>query len=375
MKRYIQIAVVFALVMAVGLAKSESAWAGMSPDNRDTIKQAPSIILRQSSQPSSITITQSGIYNIGGICTIDVNYKLETGLKDLVDIDVPASFSSKIPFGYEGDLYLPGCHIVHYKDDEIKNEMSGEDGSWEVCFAERPDIDLTVYYYHDAPFANSQVWIELETRHEDGLACAPAFYTGEYTVGSDFDEILKLEDETLPDTPPEIPDGYDTGSVLPPPPLSNITESGTYSVGGICTFSVLYHEPDQTNEVHVADALRYDSIPVDDYDYSEFDEFPKNTGLLYVPGCHVLHYTNMEVAHWEKHVDQGDWEICFAAQPGKEMTIFYYLGDLTDQASSWAPLETTVEEGEACAPAFFTGVYVPSGKQIYNLLNHPPLLQ
>ncbi len=59
---------------------------------------------------------------------------------------ITVEFSRKIPFGYEGDLYLPGCHVVHYKDDEIKEEMSGEDGSWEVCFAERPDIDLTAAF-------------------------------------------------------------------------------------------------------------------------------------------------------------------------------------------------------------------------------------
>ena len=84
--------------------------------------------------------------------------------------------------------------------------------------------------------------------------------------------------------------------------------------------------------------------------------------MLYLPGCHVLHYDRGEITHWEKYVDQGDWKICFAAYPDKEMTIYLYLGDFTDQESSWTPLETTIENGQACAHAFFTGVYVPAGK-------------
>ena len=358
MKKNIQIVVVVAFVLAVGLASSDFAWAGKSPDTMDTVGQAPSIILRQAAEPSSITITESGIYNIGGICTIDVNYLLETGLKDLVDADVPVEFSSEIPFGYETDLYLPGCHVVHYKDDEIKKEMTAEDGSWEVCFAERPDINLTVYYYHDEPFTNNQVWIELVTTHKEGLACASALYTGEYTAGSDIDErTVKVNDRSE-----EIQYFDQNGSVLPPPPIITITESGSYSVGGVCKFRAEYYESRQSDEVLVADALRHDPGPLDDYDYAGFDEFPEDAGLLYVPGCQVLHYKNTEITRWEKYAEQGEWEICFSAQPGKEMTIYYYLADREDQSSSWVPLETTVEEGEACAPAFFTGVYVPSGK-------------
>jgi len=358
MKKYIQIAVVVALVLAVGLANSEFAWAGISPDTLGTREQAPSIILRESSEPSSITITESGIFNIGGICTIDVNYKLETGLKDLVDSDVLVDFSRTIPFGYEGDLYLPGCHVVHYKDDEIKKEMSGEDGSWEVCFAERPDIDLTVYYYHDEPFTNYQVWIELETTHKEGLACASAPYTGEYSVGSIINEKIKLDGESSE----EIQIFTEDGSVVPPPPIITIKNSGTYSVGGVCKFIAEYYESNQSDDVLVTDALRFDPGPLDDYDYSGFNDFPEDAGLLYMPGCQVLHYKHTELTRWEKYKEQGDWKICFAAQPGKEMTIYYYLADKTDQESSWEPLETTVEDGEACAPAFFTGVYVPSGK-------------
>ncbi len=359
MKKYGRFFMVLVLVLAViGLAKNSQAWAS----NVAEVEEVPSSGLHNaadfSPEPYSITITESGIYNIGGICTVDITYNLPFGLRDDIDINVPIDFSTNIPFGYEGDIYLPGCHIVHYKNDTVMEEMSADDGSWKVCFGERPGIDLTVYYYQDEPFATSPVWVELETTHEDGLACASAIYTGEYAPGSDVDDeqgpVLEGEDQA-----PPVPGG---GSVLPPPPSTTISESGRYSVGGICTFTVLYREENQTDKVHVADTLGHDDDPVDDYDYEENDAFPEDAGLLYLPGCHVLHYDLDELTHWEKFVGQGDWEICFATQPGKEMTIYYYLRDIETQASSWLPLETTVANGEVCAPAYFTGVYVPAGK-------------
>jgi len=360
MKKYIQILVVVALVITVvGLAGNNAVWADAFSDTSNPVQDLSSSSAEFSPEPTSITITKSGVYNVGGICTLDVTYELLEGLRDDVDINVPTDFSTDIPFGYEGDLYLPGCHVVHYKNDEMMKEMSADDGSWKVCFAERPDVNLTVYYYHEEPFTASQFWMALETTHEDGFACAPAIYTGEYAPGNERLEIpalaggLSLGASSL--------EGI--GSVVPPPLSTlSITESGTYSAGGICTLRVLYFEPEQTNDVHVADALMYDFDPVAGYDYSENDLFPEGEGLLYLPGCHVLHYNLDVLTHWEKDVDQGDWEICFAAQPSVETTIYYYLGDLEDQASSWVPLDTTVEEGKACAPAFYTGVYVPTGK-------------
>lgn len=356
MNKKIQVTVALVLVLAViGLASDNSVWAGEFLNNNEPQGNAQ-FHIRQKPESSLITITESGIYNIGGICTMDVIFNGDD-LKNTVDIDVPTDFSTDIPFGYIGDLYLPGCHVVHYKNDEIQREVSSEDGEWEVCFAERPDIDLTIYYYLDDPVKSSQVWIEMETIHKDGIACASAIYTGEYAPGSKVDAFLGPDLEDV-----RIYRSASKGTVVPPPPSTLITRSGTYGVGGICTFIVIYHEPHQTNEIHVADALRHDRDPIDDYNYQQYDEFPEGEGLLYLPGCHVLHYNYREVTHWEKYVDQGEWKICFAARPDREMTIYLYLGDTVDQASSWVSLDTTVENGQACAPAFFTGVYVPTGK-------------
>ena len=359
----IRLFIVSALVLAViGLARNQTVWAVESFDLRGPLMIDSTISLQNSEkfgpEPTELTITESGIYTIGGLCTLEVMYKQESGLQVIVDVNVPTDFSTDIPFGYEGDLYLPGCHVVHYKNNEIKRVADPEDGTWKICFAERPNVELTIYYYHDDPFTDFQIWIEQETTHADGFACVSALFTGEYAPGNKRNNILSLAGGLPLNPPPPL----NVGSVVPPPPSSVITKSGSYSIGGICNLNVLYHEPEQSNVIHVADALRHDEDPVDDYNNIDFNTFPEGEGLLNLPGCHVVHYKQNEITHWEKGVDQGDWEICFAAPPEKLVTIYYYLGDLTNQESEWSPLETTVEFGIACAPAFFTGVYVPTSQ-------------
>ena len=92
--------------------------------------------------------------------------------------------------------------------------------------------------------------------------------------------------------------------------------------------------------------------------------FPDNAGLLNLPGVHVFHYKTNKLVTDVTSTD-GSWKICFAAIPNKETTIYFYsandetAGSVT---SVWTPLETTIENGMACAPAYSTGVYAPAGK-------------
>jgi hypothetical protein len=60
--------------------------------------------------------------------------------------------------------------------------------------------------------------------------------------------------------------------------------------------------------------------------------------------------------------EDGSWTICFAARPKKTMTIYYYPDNLETVGTTWIPLETTVENGIACAPANYSGVYAPASK-------------
>ncbi len=334
MKKYIQLAVVLALVLtAVGVAASNPAWASSLLSLRSN-----------SAQPASVVISGSGTYNIGGICSLEVAMKA-TGLQDKADSEVPVTESRQVPFSGEGELFFPGCHIVHMKADKVVNEADTNDGSWKVCFGTRPEANVVIYYYLDTPESGSRVWAPLPTTIENGFACAPAVYTGVYMPAGK----IKPEPAVGGATTTQPPEPIGPGSIQPPAPLGRITQSGTYSFGGICTLIVEYKQPNLSDEVKV-------ELPTSD---TKQVPFPEDQGYLYLPGCHVVHY---DPIHMQVTPDMGSWKICFAAYPGKEMTIFYYLDDNSTITPPWKPLQTTVENGMACAPADYTGVYAPSGK-------------
>ena len=353
MKKYVQIIVALVIVVSVvWMAKGGIAWASGLP-----AAQAP-VSLPVSAQndasmapPPFVTdITETGIYNIGGICLLDVEYKnTEAKLKDQADAEVPIEESGKVPFSGEGQLLFPGCHVVHYMDGEIIREMSSRDGDWKVCFGDNPDIrDVKIYYYLDEPENGTKVWIPLETYKEDTLVCATAHFTGVYMPAGETPEGPEgvFEAETV------VQDGGRVGSVVVPPSEVIISGSGTYSAGGICSAIIKYYIPGLGDNLHV-------QFPTED---THIIPFPDNEDLLYLPGCHFLHYRDGEVKKTMTR-EEGEWEICFAAIPGKEMTLYYYRDDNTDINPPWTALETTNENGLACAPlADFSAVYAPAGK-------------
>lgn len=143
------------------------------------------------------------------------------------------------------------------------------------------------------------------------------------------------------------------GTVKPPPPgiVIPVTGAGTYAVGGVCTVTVEYKADGLSDEVSL-------EVPVEK---SRSVPFPVSDGKIHLPGCHVLHY-QFEQIKSEMTPADGSWTICFAARPNKTMTIYYYLDDLETVVPIWIPLETTVESGIACAPAYYSGVYAPASK-------------
>lgn len=353
MKKYIQILVALVIVVSVvWMAKGGIAWASGLPAAQPPAVFSPQISSRNDNNlapPPFITeITESGTYNIGGICILEVEYKA-TNVKNAADAEVPIEESGKVPFSYEGRLLFPGCHVVHFKDNEIVREASAEDGDWKVCFGDNPDMDnIRIYYYLDEPESGSRVWIPLETFEEDTLICANARFTGVYMPAG----------RTLEDPGPEPGEdggttgGGQQGSVVVPPSDVTITASGTYSAGGICSAIIKYYVPQLGDNLHV-------QFPTED---THIIPFPDNEDLLYLPGCHFLHYRDGKIKP-EMTPEEGDWQICFAAIPGKEMTIYYYRDDNTNINPPWTPLETTTKDGLACAPlADFSAVYAPAGK-------------
>lgn len=351
MKKYIQIFVVLVLVLTViGVARNSPAWASGQPSG--------------AARPLSETdVTESGTYTVGGLCEFNAVY-MGSGASAKLAVDVPADVSRQVPYSYEDQLYLAGCHVVHSVMDVVTAEMIPTYGSWEVCFGDRPDEQLTIYYYPDDGSAD---WQPLTTTVKDGFACAPAIYTGVYAPGG-----RRLNPDTGTDTGTQqvtfagggASIGSTGGTVKPPsPPVpgggtgGRITESGTYNIGGLCSIIIDYHIPNLSNEVRVEKNIEISAnVP-----------FPDNQGLLYLPGCHVYHYrTDKLKMDMNVNEDEGKWKICFAAIPNKETTIFFYYAKDEAPGSAlpdWAPLETTIENGMACAPATdHTGVYAPVGK-------------
>jgi len=348
MKKYTQIIVVFILVLSIAwIARSNPVWASQPPRGGSSSGlNSPLLTIK--------TITENGIYNIGGICTIEVDFKA-SDLKLIADAEVPVDQSKIVPFSGEGKLLFPGCHFVHYKQDKIVSPMKTEDGSAKVCFGASPDLLITIYYYLDKPASGGRVWLPLPTTLEDDerLVCAPALYTGVYMPAGDI-KIVPQTGET--GTNPLLPPDGAGGSIVPPPPIIPITGSGTFPVGGICSLTATYKikglsdtvEVEYSNKHLTEETLKVPSDAVE--------------GIFYFPGCHVLHYRDGKIKD-EMTSQEGDWQICFAAIPDKIMTIYFYQDDLTNIIGPWRALKTTTENGIACADLVdYTGVYTPAGK-------------
>jgi hypothetical protein len=351
MKKFIQIIVVLVLVGSViWMAKDGSAWASGLPATQPVLSEPVSAQNNSKLAPPfyGAEIGESGVYNIGGICVLDIEYK-GTNLKNKADAEIPVEESSQVPFAYDGKLLFPGCHVVHFKDGKIVREASANDGNWKVCFGDNPDIaDVRIYYYLDDPESGSRVWIPIETYDENTMICATARFTGVYMPAG---RTLK-DPGRPPDEEGSTTDGGQVGSVITPPSDITITASGTYSAGGLCSATVKYYIPQLGDNLHV-------EFPTED---THNIPFPDNKDLLYLPGCHFLHYREGEIKPLMTR-DEGEWQICFSAIPNKETTIYYYRDDNTSINPPWVPLETTTEKGLACAPlADFSAVYAPAGK-------------
>jgi hypothetical protein len=341
MKKYIQYLIAFILTATViGVARDNSAWASPQPSD--------------GARPNfEIDVTEDGEYVIGGLCIFRVSYKV-AGLSNKAAVDVPAEVSREVTFSYPDDLYLAGCHLTHLKDSLVKNEMSSDEGDWQVCFGDRPNENLTIYYYSDEAAAAGQAnWLPLPTtKTDDGFVCAPSMYTGIYAPGG---IVIPQTGPLAKSAAPPPPTISKVGTVMVTTASSvRITKPGTYGAGGICELKVDYYVPALANELHVEE----------DVEISAEVPFPDNQGLLYLPGCHVFHYKTDKLVD-EVTSDEGSWEICFAAIPNKETTIYFYYSDTDVErvTSVWTPLKTRVDGGQACAPTTeFTGVYTPVGK-------------
>ena len=348
MKKYVPIFVVIILVLSViGIAGSGSVWA--SP----RLNAGANAPLR-----TLLNVTTNGITNVGGVCNITAEFKT-TGNRIVADAEVPIAESKVVPFNGDGNLLFPGCHFVFYKNDKVVSPMSTDDATLKVCFGAGSNLQMGIYYYLDNAGSTGRIWTLLPTTMEDSgrLVCAPALYTGVYMptgkvvpppAASQADQNLFFPEKIV-------------GSVRTPPDEIKVTESGTYAAGGICLIRAKYFVTGLSDTVQVEYPTRHYTEDTKTIPFSEYT----NGDQFFFPGCHVIHYKDLKVQTQVNKTDQkdGEWEICFAAIPGKTMTIYYYDDNLTDMVAPWNPLVTTTSNGMSCADlANFSAVYAPAGK-------------
>jgi len=135
------------------------------------------------------------------------------------------------------------------------------------------------------------------------------------------------------------------GSVKPPAQHIVIQKTGDYSVGGFCTLSVTLNDPAVNLDAHIETPLP--------------GELPDKVQRVR-QACHLT-YSSSNQRIDALPVNSGNTTICFAVIPGKPMTLYFY--NIYSLSPAWTSLETTVENGRACAIGNASGVYVASFQQ------------
>jgi hypothetical protein len=131
------------------------------------------------------------------------------------------------------------------------------------------------------------------------------------------------------------------GTVKPPPVVvPPINAPGTYSAGGVCT--VIVQSISDPTSLHV-NLLPFDTVR----------DRPQETERYRAGVCQLVFVKNGQGVTDVTAVD-AVVKVCFAAIPNETNQIYVYVW----QTQTWFALETTVENGLACAPATKTGRYV-----------------
>lgn len=134
---------------------------------------------------------------------------------------------------------------------------------------------------------------------------------------------------------------------IPRWPGPTITIPGIFSVSGFCTINVEYLAEGYWIQGEVFE------------DYFMLDPLPAGAGN-YLSGFCYLENFNIDELIMEVTSDKVKDKICFAKYPRRQGKI--YVFDLPSALPSWTPLETTIEDLFACAPALKSGVYVFVGR-------------
>lgn len=144
------------------------------------------------------------------------------------------------------------------------------------------------------------------------------------------------------------------GTVKPPPAEITVCEDGIYSVGGVATLRV--------NGIALGHCL---AAFLRNHGFA-LGRIPDGAGEFLANITFIRAFDQGSLIY-ELPAEDGDVQICYAVPPGTEAQIYFFdfygprFGERTGQPS-WEPLETTVENGIACAPAQTSGAYALIGQ-------------
>jgi len=145
----------------------------------------------------------------------------------------------------------------------------------------------------------------------------------------------------------------DPGSVKPPPPFILVCKDGVKSVGGVATLEV----KNLADGYCIMATLRNPAFAL--------GHFPKDIGKP------LAHFTILRVFYHGRLVndlptEEGQVSLCYAVPPQKTGQIYFhdFYGPRFGRhgRNDWVPLDTTVNNGIACAAAQDTGAYGLFGK-------------
>lgn len=129
------------------------------------------------------------------------------------------------------------------------------------------------------------------------------------------------------------------GTINPPSAEVVITESGTYTIGGFCNYTVEFLAPDISVHVSLERPL---PRPLPDKVHAVRQ------------GCRVTYYQRPDGTRIDElTADMGTSKICFADIPNQKNTVYFLNIYSADPA--WGPATGT---DAACSAAGLSGVYV-----------------
>lgn len=130
-------------------------------------------------------------------------------------------------------------------------------------------------------------------------------------------------------------------------------QDGQYAVGGIATFNV-----ENLRENHCIE------WEIQEHGFA-LGHLPKGAGKFLTDFIFQRIYYKGHL-QYKLPPSDGSIETCFAVPPGKEVSIYFFdfFGPRFEKRRGrtfWEPIETTIEDGLACANTDTSGVYVLGG--------------